>query len=302
MTPGSPRLSVIIVNHNAGDLLAACVRSVVGAWPGRMGGEVVVVDTASTDGSWEQVMAEYGQVRLVRLEANVGYGAALNQGLSLFPADFVLLLNPDTQVMPGAIDRLLGTLEENPRAALAGPRLAYPDGRPQHSAFKFPNLIQVGVDLFPDLLGRLYDSPLNGRYPAAVYAAGRPFRVDFVLGACMLGRYRALAEVGFFDEAFFMYCEEIDLAFRLRRAGWEILCEPRALVIHHGGATTGKVRAEAFRWLWESRFKLFARYYPAPFRLAARFLLRLAASRAARARSGTGPDPEAWGELLRALG
>ena len=302
MTRQQPRLSVVIVNYNAGSLLSACVRSVVGAWPGDLDGEILVVDNASTDGSAEQVAAEYGQVRLVKLEKNLGFGAALNRGLELTPAKFVLMLNPDTELRPGAIDRLLATLEENRRAALVGPRLAYPDGRLQHSAFKFPDLIQLAVDLFPDLLGRLYDHPLNGRFPVAAYAGPRPFRADFVLGACMLARYGALAEVGFFDEAFFMYCEETDLAFRLRRAGWEILCEPRAVVIHHGGASTGRVRTEAFRWLWESRFKLFARYYPASFRLAARLLVRLAASRAARRPPGTGPDPEVWGQLLRALG
>lgn len=294
----SASLSVIIVNYNAGSLLSACVRSVVAAWPAGTGGEILVVDNASTDGSGERAAAEYGQVRLVRLETNRGFGAALNHGLALAPAEFVLLLNPDTELRPGAIDRMLDTLTEFPNAGLVGPRLVYPDGRPQHSAFRFPDLVQVAVDLFPDLLGRLYDSPLNGRYPAAAYEGRRPFRADFVLGACMLGRYRALADVGFFDEQFFMYCEEVDLAFRLRRAGWEILCEPRAVVVHHGGASTGQVRTEALRWLWQSRFRLFDRYYPPYFRTVARLMVRLAARR----RGPGGPNAEAWAELLRAVG
>ncbi len=294
----APRLAVVVVNYNAGELLSACVRSVLGAWPAGFAGEILVVDNASTDGSGERAAAEYGQVRLVRLEANLGFGAANNRGLRLTQADFALLLNPDTEVRPGALDRLLGTLAEHPEAALVGPRLVYPDGRLQHSAFKFPNLVQVAVDLFPDLLGRLYDSPLNGRYPAELYRQPRPFRADFVLGACLLGRYQALAEVGFFDEDFFMYCEEVDLAFRLRRAGWEVLCEPRAVVVHHGGAATGKVGAEALRWLWESRLKLFERYYPAHFRTAVGLLLRLAARRGSK----TGLGPEVWAELLRGLG
>ncbi len=293
-----PRLAVIIVNYNAGNLLSACIRSVLAAWPAGFDGEILVVDNASTDGSGEQAAAQYGQVRLVRLEANLGFGAAGNYGLKLVPADFALLLNPDTEVHPGAIDRLLDTLGRHPEAALVGPRLIYPDGRLQHSAFRFPDLVQVAVDLFPDLLGRLYDSPLNGRYPVGFYRQPRPFRADFVLGACMLGRYEALAGVGFFDADFFMYCEEVDLAFRLRRAGWKVLCEPRAVVVHHGGATTGKVRTEAFLWLWESRLKLFDRYYPPPFRAAVKLLLRLAARRA----PGTGPGPEVWAKLLRGLG
>ncbi len=291
-------LSVIIVNYNAGSLLSACVRSVLAAWPAGTGGEIVVVDNASTDGSGERAAAEYGQVRLVRLETNRGFGAALNHGLGLAPAEFALLLNPDTELRPGAIDRMLDTLTAYPNAGLVGPRLIYPDGRLQHSAFRFPDLVQVAVDLFPDLLGRLYDSPLNGRYPAAAYEGRHPFRADFILGACMLGRYRALAEVGFFDEQFFMYCEEVDLAFRLRRAGWEILCEPRAVVVHHGGASTGQVRTEALRWLWQSRFRLFDRYYPPYFRTVARLMVRLAARR----RGPGGPNAEAWAELLRAVG
>lgn len=300
----SASLSVVIVNYNAGRLLSACVRSVLAAWPAGVGGEVVVVDNASTDGSGQQVAAEFGQVRLVRLEANRGFGAALNHGLALAPAEFALLLNPDTELGPGAIDRMLDTLREYPKAGLVGPRLVYPDGRLQHSAFKFPDLVQVGLDLLPHLLdhrgrfralvGRLYDSRLNGRYPGGIYQRPRPFRADFVLGACMLGRYRALADVGFFDEGFFMYCEEVDLAFRLRRAGWEILCEPRAVVVHHGGASTSRVRTEALRWLWQSRFRLFDRHYPPHFRAAARLMVRLAA----RYVGSRGPGAE----LLRAVG
>ncbi|MFN8424389.1 MAG: glycosyltransferase family 2 protein, partial [Anaerolineae bacterium] len=107
---------------------------------------------------------------------------------------------------------------------------------------------------------RLTDTALNGRYPRRRYDQGRPFAVDTVLGACMLVRGAALRAVGPLDEGFFMYCEEIDWCRRFRRAGWHVLCAPAAVVLHHGGASSGQFRSAAFVHLWRSRLRYFAKH------------------------------------------
>jgi GT2 family glycosyltransferase len=159
-----------------------------------------------------------------------------------------LVLNPDTELCPGALDALLGATGED--VAVVGPSLTYPDGRFQHAAFKEPGVVQTVLDLVP--VARLADSPLNGRYGRDLYANG-PFEVDFPLGACMLVNVAAVARAGVMDESFFMYCEEMEWCRRFRGAGFRILCAPEARVVHVGGAATGRVRADMWVRLWNSR-------------------------------------------------
>ena len=128
-----------------------------------------------------------------------------------------------------------------PRTGLVGPRLVYPDGTFQHSAFRFPSLGQAFLDFFL-LHHRLLQSPWNGRYPRALYAAGRPFSVDHPLGACMMVRREVVEQVGSLDADYFMYCEEIDWAMRIKRAGWQIGCVPAAEVVHYAGQSARQFR------------------------------------------------------------
>ena len=172
--------------------------------------------------------------------------------------EFVLLLNPDTEVRPAAIATLLDFMRSHPRAGMTGAQLIYPDGRFQHSAFHFPGISQTFLDLFP-LNHRLMDSRLNGRYPRR----RSPFAVDHPLGACMLLRGDAIHEVGLLDEGYFMYVEEVDWCRRLRRAGWEVWCEPRALVVHHEAQSTRQFREAMYVQLWRSRDRYFRSYHGA---------------------------------------
>jgi len=157
---------------------------------------------------------------------------------------------------------------------MAGAQLRYPDGSFQHSAFRFPTLVQVILDFYP-LHHRLTSSRLNGRYPRTWYERGEPFEIDHPLGAAMMARWEAIQEVGLLDERFFMYCEEIDWCWRMRRAGWRIYCVPRAVVTHHEAQSTRQFRDEMFVQLWESRFRLFHKHYSPLFRWAARQLVWL---------------------------
>lgn len=150
----------------------------------------------------------------------------------------------------------------DPGLGLVGAALRFGDGSFQHAAFAFPGLRQLWTEFFPTP-GRFIEGCWNGRYPRASYEGGSPFEVDFTLGATMMLRAEVIQQVGMFDEQFFMYCEEVDWAWRIRRAGWRIACVPAALVVHLGGQSTGKARARSILNLWQSRLQLFRKHYPA---------------------------------------
>jgi N-acetylglucosaminyl-diphospho-decaprenol L-rhamnosyltransferase len=259
-------ITVVIVSFNTRALLARCLESLSGC---RTPLAIWVVDNASADGSADMVAASFPQARLVRLATNCGFAAANNVALraqSYTPADsarYALLLNPDTVVHTGAIEQLAAFLDQHPRVGVVGPRLLNPDGSLQRAAFRFPTLLASALDLFPPgevLPGRLYDSWWHGRYPQELSGAA-PFPIDHPLGACMLVRGAALAEVGLFDERFFIYSEEIDLCYRIRKRGWAIWHLPSAQVTHVGGAATSQFRARMFVELHRSRARFVAKHY-----------------------------------------
>jgi hypothetical protein len=156
---------------------------------------------------------------------------------------------------------MAGFLEAHPHVGGVGARLQYADGRFQHGVFRFPDLWQLWFDFFPPRPRRLLDSRLNGRYPRAWFDAGRPFPVDFALGAALMVRSEAIRAAGLLDESYFMYAEEVDWCWRIQRAGWRFYCVPAARVIHHGGASTQQFRAQSFLNLWRSRKQLYGRFY-----------------------------------------
>jgi len=268
-------LSIVTVSYNVSALLSACLSSVYqGLAQTSLATEVWVIDNASCDDSAAMVRRDFPQAHLLTNQENKGFAAATNQGLRQSQGCYLLLLNPDTQVLDEALATLVAFMEAHPAAGAAGARLLHADGSFQHSAFRFPTLSQIFLDFFP-LHHRLLDSPLNGRYPRRLYAAGDPFPIDHPLGAAMMVRRETMAQVGMLDERFFMYCEEIDWAMRIRRAGWEIHCVPQARIIHHVGRSTQQFRDQMFVALWRSRYLLFAKHYGPTFRRLARILVYL---------------------------
>lgn len=266
-TGKGPTLGVVIVSYNTAALLSRCLdalRADLDAAGLGARSEVRVVDNASADETVDLLRRGYPWVRLKAATTNLGFTAANNRALRHWAAAgqagpaWILLLNPDTEVRVGTIPTLIAALEATPDAGIAGPALVFPDGSFQHAAFRFPGLAQTWLDLVP--IPRLAESRLNGRYPRARYAAGAPFDVDFVLGACMLVRRAALLRVGPLDEGYFMYCEEIDWCQRFRAAGYRRLCVPAATVLHHGGASTAQFQAFSFVQLWRSRRRYFAQH------------------------------------------
>ncbi len=175
--------------------------------------------------------------------------------------EFLWLLNPDTVVHAGALNTLLEFMRAQPRCGLCGPRLQNPDGSLQHGAFALPGLAQLVIDVVPRLQARFRNSRLDGRYSAHAYAAGAPFRIGTPLGAAMLARSAAVREIGLLDEGYEMYSEEIDWAARMRHAGWQVWCEPRAVVTHFGGASSSQAPERTERLKWRSRQRYFGKHY-----------------------------------------
>ena len=291
-------LAVIVVSHNTRDLLRGCLSSVYDALTHFCGdAQVWVVDNASSDGSPEMVRADFPQCQMLDQVRNLGFAAGNNVALrelgftttSDGQADAVLFLNPDTEVIGDALERMADTLRSKQDAGVVGASLFYSDRSFQHSAFHFPTLWQIWFDFFP-WPSRLIDSPLNGRYACSRYRAGRPFVIDHPLGAAMMARAEVIQQVGLMDEGFFMYAEEIDWCMRVKNAGWEIYCVPTAQIVHHGGGSTRQFRDNMFIALWRSRFRLFGKHYGSFFNLAARLVVRLGLEaevrRARRSESG----------------
>ena len=261
-------IAVIIVSWNVCAQLHQCLTSLKAELE-RSDTEatVWVVDNASHDGSASMVRARHPWVQLEEPLKNLGYVRGNNLILKhllqrqTIP-ELIWLLNPDTEVHPGALDALKHGFKTHPRAGLVGPKLLNADGTLQHSAFHFPGLLQPLCEL-GWLPLRFYDTSFNGRYPRKRYEASDPFRVDHPLGAAMMVRGTTLADIGPLDEQFVMYCEEIDWAWRMHKAGWESWIVPEATVTHHSGASAQQAKPRTTTHLWESRARLYRKHHHA---------------------------------------
>jgi N-acetylglucosaminyl-diphospho-decaprenol L-rhamnosyltransferase len=261
----------VVVSYNTRDLLAACLESVY-RQPLSHRLDVWVVDNASGDGSPEMVRERFPQARLIANTDNRGFAAANNQAIRASRGRQLLILNPDTEILSGSLDRMVEYMDGHPDVGLLGVRLVYADGAFQHSCFRFPGLAQALLDLFP--VPRLLGSAVNGRYPRGAYE--HEMDVDMCLGACFLLRRAAGLE---FDEAYFMYVEEVDLCWRLHRAGWKVRYLPELTVLHHAGASTRQRSAAMSAQLVRSRRIFNRRYHGRAFNLAWEALLLLASRR-----------------------
>ncbi len=275
-------VGIAIVSYNTSALLRDCLASLQEC---TLATSTVVVDNGSHDDS-VAVAQSFAGVAVLALGENIGFAAGTNRAIAHLlllqpPPDFVLLLNPDTVVQPGAIETLVAFLLAHPRCGAVGPRLLNPDGTRQSAAFRFPTLSMTALDLFPPgeaLPGRLYNSWWHGRYPQE--AGDMPFPIDHPLGACILTRPEVLYDVGLLDAGFFMYAEEVEWCYRMRRAGWSIWQQPAAQVIHVGGASTRQVRAAMLVALYQSRLRFFRMAYPRPTVALHRLIIRAGMLRA----------------------
>ena len=230
--PTPTGISVLIVSFNTRELLRRCLASL--REQDRQDVQTVVVDNGSTDGSQAMVRTEFPEVEVLELEENLGFAKGNNAGLMHCSGEFVLLLNSDAFLHGGAITAMVDAARRHPGAAVIGPRLLNSDGTLQRSAWPFPDptrLLLEAVGLHRILRRTPFFEDLG------TWNHDEERRVDFLAGACLLLRSTALAEVGGFDERFYMYAEEADLQRRLRARGWSVMLTPTAVVTHVGGAS-----------------------------------------------------------------
>ncbi|HEX7167670.1 MAG TPA: glycosyltransferase family 2 protein [Acidimicrobiales bacterium] len=230
------KVSAVVVNYNARDHLVDCVRSL------RAEGidEIVVADNASVDGSETVLRAADAEVVWHATGANLGYGGGVNRGVALTDPSkpYVLVLNPDTVVEPGTVKALVAALEQSPHRGIAGPRIEEPDGELYPSARTFPDLADSIGHAFLGMF--VPNNPFTRRYRMLDWDHAQPADVDWVSGSCFLIRRETFDAIGGFDEAFFMYAEDVDLCWRARRAGWTVVYEPHGRVVHVQGASTDR--------------------------------------------------------------
>jgi len=232
-----PRWAAVIVNYDGGDLLVGCVRSVLAdSSAGPV--EVVVVDNGSRDRSIDSLHASFPDVRVVRAPGNVGYARAANLGIAASRAPVVAVLNVDLVVEAGAAKVLLDRLDREARLGAIGPRLRNPDGTVYPSSRTMPSIpVAIGHAIFG-----LWnpENRYTARYRQLDADPTVPRLVDVVSGAAIWLRRTALDDVGGWDERYFMYLEDTDLCWRLRRAGWDVAYEPSAVVDHEQGVITAR--------------------------------------------------------------
>ena len=244
-------VSIVIVNWNTREMLGDCLASVCQT-AGHLEMEVLVVDNGSTDGSAEMVRASFPQVHLIENADNVGFAQANNQAVRESNGRYVVLLNSDTEVHPGALERLVQFMDLDPEAGGCGPRLLNADGSLQASCHP---MLTPGREFWRLVfLERLWR---RATYPQHRWDVEAPRQVEVIKGACLLLRRKALEQVGPLDEQYFMYTEEMDLCYRLAQAGWELWWVPQAVVTHHGEASSKQVREAMYVQLYRSKVQFY---------------------------------------------
>lgn len=225
-----PVATIGILTYHSRDLLKALLESILSV-PWEHSYEIVVVDNNSADDAVSMVEKLWPSVRLVKNPVNRGVAPARNQILRMSECEFVIILDVDTVVHPGSLDTLVNTMKAHPEAGIAGPKLVYGDGRLQHSCRPFPSPLNIAIEgtFLRDWFPR---SRFVKGYTLEDWDHGDLREVDWMYGAALIIRKSVLDRVGLFDEGFFYLYEDIDLCFRVRKSGFKILYDPRAVVTH----------------------------------------------------------------------
>lgn len=250
-------LSILIVNWNVSDLLRDCLRSIERG-RGDLAVEVIVVDSASQDGSVDMVATEFPWVTLLPQTENVGFPRGNNIALAQARGDYLLLLNPDTVVLDDALAEMVAYLRAHPDVGAVGPQLLNPDGSVQSSRRRFPTLAT----------GFFESTWLEGLAPAVLrryYALDLPddatAEVEWLTGACIMVPRAVYERVGGLDEAYFMYSEELDWCRRIVAAGWRVVYHPAARVVHHVGKSSEQAVTARHINFQRAKLRYFRKYH-----------------------------------------
>lgn len=250
-------LSIIIVNWNSCDYLKDCIAALTASIKS-IKFEIIVIDNASYDGCGEMLRQFYPQVKFIQSSKNIGFGKANNEAYKSSQGRNILFLNPDTEIKGSSVVDMFNNLCNLKDAGAVGAKLLNTDGSVQTSCIQaFPTILNQVLDA--DAIRRLMPrsflwgmAPLFQRSQTAV-------DVDMVSGACLMIKRTVFENVGMFSDEYFMYSEDVDLCFKVRKAGWRVYFVPTARVIHHGGMSSSKADASSFSsiMMLESRWRFF---------------------------------------------
>lgn len=249
------RLAVVVVNRNSGEMLTECLDHV---YESRLNGtiHVIVVDNGSSDNSIQKATKKYPQIEVIFNGKNLGFAAAVNRSIPLLrQSKFFLLVNTDAFLAPDCAQALMDVLESHSRVGMVGPRLVNVDGTPQTSFEAIPTLATETLNR--SLLKKLFPK----RYPGKTSKFNIPTQVQGLIGAVVMIRVKAFLEVGGFDEDYFFFLEETDLALRMQQKGWEIYHHPGTYAVHFQGATANKMEVGARIEFYRSRYVFFRKHY-----------------------------------------
>ena len=254
--PQTPDLSVIIVSWNVRELLADCLASVHANAPDA---EVIVVDSASSDGSASMVRERFPWVTLIAKRENVGFTRGNNIALARARGRYLLLLNPDTVVHGDALARMVAYLDAHPQVGIVGPRVLNADGSTQSTRRRFPTL---GTAFFESTWLQGYaPRRLLERYYVQDQPDEGTFEVDWVQGCALMARREVYEQIGGLDEGYVMYSEELDWCKRAKEAGWRVVYLGEARITHYGGQSSAQVPARKHIYFQQSKIRYFRKFH-----------------------------------------
>jgi N-acetylglucosaminyl-diphospho-decaprenol L-rhamnosyltransferase len=260
---GGWKLSIVIVNWNVRDLLRRCLHSIMYNFQlptSDFQTEVIVVDSASSDGSVAMIEEEFPQVRLIAHSENVGFTVGNNQGMAVSRGRYILLLNPDAEIVGDALATMVEYMDGHSQVGVLGPQLLNPDRSIQSSRRRFPTLATAFLE--STILQQWFpDNRVAKHYYIADRSDDEVQEVDWVTGACLLARRETIEQVGLLDEGFFMYSEELDWCRRIKAQGWKVIYLPTARVIHYGAQSSEQVKSFQHIQFQRSKIRYFRKHH-----------------------------------------
>lgn len=253
-----PVLSICIVSNQVRDLLKDCLDSIAQD-PPAFSYEIIVVDNGSKDGTIEMLREDYPMVRWLQNPKDLGYTLPMNQALKMSSGDFLMQLNPDTLIKPGAFDCLINFMQAHSEAGICTPKVLNRDGTLQKQCRRSAARPWDTLTYFTGLSRRFPKSRRFAGYLMTYLDENEVNEVEAVSGSCMLIRRAVIDQIGYLDEAFFAYQEDTDFCFRTREAGWKIYYVPQAEIIHYGGQGGSKVAVYRSIYQWHRSYYLYYR-------------------------------------------
>lgn len=254
-------MSIVIPSYNTKDILIKCVRSIE-KHSSVSPIELIIIDDCSEDGSFEAVKTEFPEAMVERNETNIGFVRTVNRGLRKSNGDYILILNSDTLFTEDSLTKMIDFMKKNPACGVAGCKICYPDGQIQYTCAR--GRVSPITHIFEQLyLSNLFPrSPLFGKELLSFWDHADSREVDVLSGTFLMLRRECLEDIGLLDERFEAFCEDIDICYRAKMAGWQVMYFAGTQVTHFSGQSFA-FSPQSFITNYRSRYSFFQKYYPA---------------------------------------